>query len=316
MSAAPGLLVLALAVAVAGCAGGETISGGAAGRGGGAAGTTGTAGAGAAGTTGLSGHSGAGTQGGVGAAGVGAGGAAGGEPSGRGGGAQTAGASGTGGAAGGGGASAGGVGGCDPLSNAGCGVGAKCTVLQTATSFTLGCGSKGTKGPGETCTQATSGQMQTGDDCADGMACFALQGESKPTCRQFCMAAGAMTACLSGMACTLQINQLPGSSFCQTSISCTLATQTRCPSGQACYLVSTGATCAPAGTAAPGAGCASANDCARGSTCVTTGGVSTCASFCALTAGGTPACAATGTGGPTCTATPGTPPEPSTGICR
>jgi len=188
-------------------------------------------------------------------------------------------------------------------------------VLQTPTSFSLGCGSKGAKAAGATCTQAASGQMQTGDDCTDGLACIALQGEATPTCRQFCTANGGSAVCPAAMTCSLPITNLPGTSFCRASPSCALLPQSGCPTGQACYLVPTGATCGSAGHAAPGATCASANDCAPGSTCITTNGVSTCASFCSLT-GGTPACAATGTGGATCTAPPGTPPEPGTGICR
>jgi hypothetical protein len=290
-------IALALAFQLVACAKSEPAGGnpgtagvdGVGGAGGSAALGSGGAG-GSAGTAGVAGSLGTGT------AGAGASGTTG-----------TAGASGTTGA--------GGSGACDPLSNAGCAAGTKCTVLQTPTSFALGCGSKGGKTAGAACTPTGSGQMQTGDDCADGMACFALQGETTPSCRQFCMASGATGACPTGMTCSLQVTDLPGRSFCRATTSCTLVPQTGCPTGQACYLIPTGATCAPAGRVAPGAACVSANDCAAGSSCITTTGVSSCASYCSLT-GGTPACAPDGTGGTACTATPGTPPEPTTGICR
>jgi hypothetical protein len=307
-----GVAVVAIALAFhgVGCAGADTVTGdagaaGAVGSGGAAAnGKGGTGGGGVgSGTAGAGGSLGTGTAGATGSSGTS--GASGG---GRGGG--TAGAAGTAGAGGAGGSAS-----CEPSTNAGCAVGTKCTLLQTPTGFALGCGSQGSKAVGATCTQTGSGQTQSGDDCAAGLACVALQGETAPICRQFCTASGATGACPTGMTCSLQINDVPGTSFCRETSSCTLVPQTGCPAGQACYVVPTGATCAPAGRASPGAACASANDCVPGSTCITTNGASSCASFCSL-GGGAPACAATGTGGATCTPPPGTPPEAGTGICR
>ncbi len=312
---------IAFAFQVAGCAASERggDNAGTAGVGGiGGAGSGGVSAGGGSGVTGAAGGlvtgtagTGAGERGGnTGASGVGAG------AGGRGGGTAGSGAGGGAGASGASGAGGGASSACDPFSNAGCTAGTKCTVLQTPVTFSLGCGSKAGKTAGATCTQTASGQMQTGDDCADGLACIALQGETTPTCRQFCMTSGATRACPASMTCSLLITNLPGTSFCRPTTSCTLLPQTGCPTGQGCYLVSTGSTCAPAGRATPGSGCTAANDCAPGSTCITTNGVSSCASFCSLAAGGPPACAASGTGGASCMPTPGTPPEPSTGICR
>jgi hypothetical protein len=205
---------------------------------------------------------------------------------------------------------------CDPYAASPCGAGLKCTVLQTSTSVGFGCGSKGSKAEGASCTQLVAGMMQTGDDCADGMACFALQGETTPTCRQLCKSDGSGTACPDMAMCTLRITDLPAASFCRATPTCQLLQQTGCPAGQGCYLIPTGGVCAPAGTAAPGAACAAANDCVPGATCVVVMGTAgKCVSLCSTAPGGTPGCAATGTGGATCMDPPGGTLQPNAGIC-
>jgi hypothetical protein len=202
---------------------------------------------------------------------------------------------------------------CDPIANSGCPSVMKCTTLQNGQTFSVGCGSKGTKAAGDICTQVGTTAGQTGDDCGDGLACFSVQGDASATCHQICSPSGAGTACPTKFVCGLDVG-LVTLAFCRAS--CQPLEQSGCASNEACYLASTGAVCSTAGKGSPGAPCSSANDCVPGSTCILVSGSSgTCYSFCSTT-GGTTTCSATDTGGTTCTALTPPLPEPNAGVCR
>ncbi|HEY5284315.1 MAG TPA: hypothetical protein VIM14_16100 [Polyangia bacterium] len=200
---------------------------------------------------------------------------------------------------------------CDPFSNSGCDSNKKCTALQNSDrTLTLGCGDKnGTKGEGETCTQTAPAGTQTGDDCDQGLACFAVGGSS--TCHRICPTSGTANACPSSSVCSLVVTGLTGLAFCQPS--CKPLEQTGCQSNEACYTINIGAICLGTtnATKKPGDACSQPNECEGGSTCVN-GATSACASFCSTAATGTPSCPS----GKTCTPLPGTPPEPNAGYCK
>jgi hypothetical protein len=307
--------ILACAI---GCGGGNGGSTGAGGQG------SGGHGAASGGQTGT-GRASGGQSGGGGQAGGGGVTAAGGQ-TGGGGSTATGGRSGTGGTGGGssaaggtgvgtGGADAGGAnsdaGLCDPFANLGCSTGQKCTALQVGSTLVLGCGSKGTKKAGDACTQelADGGGRTTGDNCADGLACFTLQGESGAACRQFC---SDDHPCPSTFGCTLTA---PGNAgrYCSPVATCMPLEQTGCKSSEACYADGNGAQCATAGTKKAGEACVAANECERGTSCASVGGAaSRCSQFCSKAVGGTPVCPA----GKTCFALSGATLEPNTGVCN
>ena len=203
---------------------------------------------------------------------------------------------------------------CDPFTNSGCASDKKCTALQNNdNSLSLGCGDKeGTKAEGESCNQTAPSGMQTGDDCDDGLACFAVNAES--TCHRICPTSGSAHACPSSSICSLYISHLyeQGLAFCQPP--CKPLDQTGCQSGEACYSINIGDVCYSAGSKKPGDTCSisNPNDCMSGSTCITSGSTGVCSSYCSMAAGGTPSCS----GGLTCNKLPGTLSEPNAGYCK
>jgi hypothetical protein len=225
---------------------------------------------------------------------------------------STGGSGGKGGSGGAGGTSTSTAGICDPFTNAGCDSGKKCTALQTGSTLTLGCGTKGGGAENASCTQTAPAGTQTGDDCGDGLACFGAPA----TCHRMCLATGTANGCPGTEICSLEAPGLSTVKFCRATVSCLPLEQTGCASGEACYFSATGALCAQAGATNPGGNCASANDCARGSTCLMVGSTGTCSSFCSTASGGTPVCSGAGTGGSTCAALGGPSDEANLGSCR
>jgi hypothetical protein len=206
---------------------------------------------------------------------------------------------------------------CDPFTNSGCPSGKKCTALAKGDSLTIGCGDKGNKAEGNDCSPALSGDEQTGDDCGDGLSCFALKDDPSPTCHRICPISGTAHACPQGSVCRVT---LPGiSNYASCGSSCRPLEQSGCADSQACYLTSLGAVCwsLPDKPVAIGGNCtgATVNECERGSTCVT--GLSSgnkCLAFCS-TKGQAPTCS----NGTTCTKAPIDEvflPEPDVGTCR
>lgn len=206
---------------------------------------------------------------------------------------------------------------CDPFSNSGCDSDKKCTALLSPEDgknvLALGCGDrKGSKSEGESCTQDAPSGTQTGDDCADGLACFAAGGGA--TCHRICPTSGTAHACPSSSICSLRVDSMTavGLAFCQPS--CKPLEQTGCQSGEACYSINLGDVCYPAGSVSPGDKCSitAPNDCASGSTCITNGSTGVCSSYCSMAADGTPRCS----DGKTCTPLPGNLSEPNAGYCK
>jgi len=240
--------------------------------------------------------------------------------------AATGGASGAGGGSGGKGGSGGAAGSggttttglCDPFSNSGCASDKKCTALQSGSSLGLACGSKGGGAEGDACTRSLNGADQSGDDCGDGLACFALSGEPSATCRRICPLSGTAHACPSGELCSLIVPGLDTLAFCRKVVTCQPLEQTGCASGEACYFSTsgsyTGSLCAKAGAKKPGDTCAAANDCVPGSTCLIVGS-GVCSAFCS-TANGNADCSGASTGGDTCAALGGPGDEANLGSCR
>jgi hypothetical protein len=204
---------------------------------------------------------------------------------------------------------------CDPFTNSGCSGGKKCTALQQSNNtLALGCGDKGTKTEGVTCSQTVTSGTQTGDDCADGLACFNIGGT---TCHKICATSGTDT-CPATETCSLgNVGGLTGLTFCQPIVTCQPLEQTGCPANQACYFGTKGAVCAPPGSKQPGEACTNANECVPGSNCLVVG-TGICTSFCSTADGGTPACSGASTGGTLCIAlSSGTgTDEPNLGSCR
>ena len=209
---------------------------------------------------------------------------------------------------------------CNPFDNTGCSSGQKCSALRSGSSLSLGCGSKGNKSEGDSCTPVPTTDAQTGDDCGDGLGCFNSKYDDKTICRRICPFPGT-EICPSGESCALTVPGLSGLRFCVASTSPTPTTclpleQTGCTADQACYSTPDGALCYKAGAAQPGATCHAANDCTPGSTCVTINGSSTCHSFCSTASGGTPSCSGTSTSGTFCAALTGASDETNLGFCR
>lgn len=204
---------------------------------------------------------------------------------------------------------------CDPFSNSGCSSDKKCIALQSGNALGLGCGSKGAKAEGDTCTPEMSGGDQTGDDCGSQLACFKLATDSSYTCHRICPTNGGASACPGTDTCSLVVPGLTGLAFCQKSTTCLPLEQTGCPDGQACYFGDKGAVCAPTGTSPPGGSCNRANDCAKGSTClILPPGV--CSSFCSTASGAATTCTGSSTGGNLCSPLSGDSVEPNLGACR
>lgn len=203
---------------------------------------------------------------------------------------------------------------CDPFSNAGCSSGQKCSALQSGDRLGLGCASKGEKSEGESCAPVPSTGRQTGDDCGDGLACFALPGPN-PACHRICPTGGTTDTCPGTETCSLVVSGLAGLAFCQASASCQALDQTGCSAvnQEACYYGTKGAVCALAGSVQPGGSCIKANECAKGSTCLIVGSSGICSSFCSTASGGTPSCSGASTGGTICSVLPG---EANLGSCR
>jgi hypothetical protein len=214
---------------------------------------------------------------------------------------------------------------CDPFNNTGCSSGQKCSALRNSLSLSLGCGSKGSKAEGDTCTPVPSPEAQTGDDCGDGLGCFNTKVDDRTICRRICPFPGT-DICPNGETCSMAVPGLSGLKFCVGTISpppptsCLPLEQTGCPSGQACYSTPDGAMCYKAGTAQPGATCHAANECTPGNTCVTiltnNDGSSACHSFCSTVSGGTPSCSGTSTGGTFCAPLNASSDEANLGFCR
>jgi hypothetical protein len=201
---------------------------------------------------------------------------------------------------------------CDPLASTGCDSTAKCTALQVGNNLAIGCGSRGSKNEGEACKQESSAGVQTGDDCASGLACFNIGDGAGSTCHKFCAADGS-NACPGSELCSVVAPGLPSSiKFCGLVTTCLPLEQTGCPSGKACYFSSTGAVCAQEGSKSAGDACTNANDCKSGSTCVS----GHCASFCSMDSSGTPSCTGSDTGGTTCASFGVSSAEANLGYCK
>jgi hypothetical protein len=203
---------------------------------------------------------------------------------------------------------------CDPFTNSGCSNSQKCAALRNGSALALGCGSKGSKAEGETCTPVMPGTLQTGDDCGDRLACFSVGSETSATCRRICPIVGTANACPSSETCSVKVGTFAdstGLAFCQATTACLPLEQTGCPTNQGCYYADkVGAICAPAGAKNPGDTCSNANDCVKGSTCLTLGSTGTCFSFCSTSNSGT--CPS----GMTCSALGGSSDEANLGSCR
>lgn len=203
---------------------------------------------------------------------------------------------------------------CDPFSSWGCSSDQKCTALRSGSALVLGCGSKGSKSEGDECAPVLEGSGQTGDDCGDALACFALSGEKSATCRRICPTSGTDNACTTGSICNLRFSSITSYAFCVPS--CKPLEQSGCADGEACYLTSVGALCGSAGSTKIGDSCSgnTPNECAPGATCVT--GLASgnqCQAFCSL-GDGSPKCSSG-----TCTKTPvpeAFMSEPDVGTCR
>jgi hypothetical protein len=205
---------------------------------------------------------------------------------------------------------------CDPFTNSGCSNGDKCIALQSGSALGMGCGSKGTKAVGDTCTPVMTGGSQTGDDCGNQLACFKLASDASSSCHRICSTTGTANACPGTDTCSLVVPGLTNLAFCQASTSCLPLEQTGCPSGQACYFGTKGAVCAPEGSKQPGDACANANDCSKGSTCLVVGSAGICSSYCSTASDGTPSCSGSGTGGTICSVLGSSSDEPNLGSCR
>ena len=205
---------------------------------------------------------------------------------------------------------------CNPFTNAGCSGDRKCTALRNGASLGLGCGGKGDKSEGDSCTPVPATGPQTGDDCGEGLACFSVGTETSATCRRICPISGTANACPGTETCSVKVGAFAdstGLAFCHGNIACLPLEQTGCPSDQSCYYADkVGAICAltPNSPVQPGGTCASANECIRGSTCLTVGGVGTCFSFCSTSDSGS--CPS----GMTCSPLNGASDEPDLGTCR
>jgi hypothetical protein len=201
---------------------------------------------------------------------------------------------------------------CDPFTNAGCSGDKKCAALQSGGALRLGCGDKGSKSAGDTCTQKTENGAQVGDDCGDGLSCFGAPA----LCQRLCSDAN---RCPDSDICGPQTG-IPGIRVCQPVKKCKPLAQD-CATGEACYFTSgtdyKGALCATAGSKKPGDSCAQANDCQKGSNCLVVGSSGTCASFCSTASDGSPKCTGADTGGTLCDPLAGgESAEPNLGVCR
>lgn len=143
-----------------------------------------------------------------------------------------------------------------PPGQQGCGGGARCAWIVTATSpvqGTLGCLPPGTVPPGGACTVGPPGATTGFDDCVAGAACVA------GVCQDICGFSGADAACTSATTCTVVAGlfagagEAPVAGVCRRG--CDVVGQTDCPPDQGCYLLvsplTSRAVCAEAGELGP-----------------------------------------------------------------
>jgi hypothetical protein len=121
------------------------------------------------------------------------------------------------------------------------------------------------------------------NDCKAGQYCQPECGGSTGRCYAFCSAEApcAMGTCIVNAKGTGG-GLLPGLTLCSLVVSCDVVAKTGCPSGFACYPVTTTQNeCDCAGTANTGDPCIPSSDCVAGDFCVGPKGGATCHQTCA-----------------------------------
>lgn len=169
---------------------------------------------------------------------------------------------------------AGSTGPCDPFAQTGCGANLKCGVDQAGN---LLCDAVGTKTDQQTCTADT--------ECAAGLACVGITGETGNKCRRFCQFDGALV-CPAQQACVVQVKQGADPILCAAVPACDPWAQTGCAANQKCTLVdfqNLVYTCGPAGTNGDQVACTSDAQCVAGTVCADFGAGFKCHSLCNAT---------------------------------
>ncbi|MGC4116075.1 MAG: hypothetical protein QM765_16120 [Myxococcales bacterium] len=163
------------------------------------------------------------------------------------------------------------VGPCDPFNQTNCSGTNKCSLDQTGAYV---CVAAGTKTDQQDCTQES--------DCAAGLACVGIQGETGNRCRAFC---NSSKKCPTGQACIVGAQGGTSAILCAVVPACDPFAQTGCQSGQKCTLADDTPTwtCGAAGTKTDQQTCASDGDCVAGTVCLNFGNGFKCTSLCSAT---------------------------------
>jgi hypothetical protein len=165
----------------------------------------------------------------------------------------------------------------DVLADNGCAMGETCDLAAA-----VECRATGAVANYAACTAST--------DCGANAGCYSLDGTTF-SCLPYCDIQNPPATCPGAAACAGGVENHPSLGLClETSDECDPVDNTGCTAPDACYIVSTGASCA-ATTASPGQpGEACDNDspsgCVAGSSCfMPTGGAWTCMEVCVLAGG-------------------------------
>jgi hypothetical protein len=163
--------------------------------------------------------------------------------------------------------------GCDPVRQAGCGAGEKCSLVGAD----LTCVLLGEGAAGDTC-QAIVG----GDSCAAGLICASASGAS--TCVEFCDRVCG-EPCGAGTRCNTRLGDTGEWGCGPLPPPCDLLAQDCAGAGEACYVLeaATGTTgCMLEGALPEGAACTTQGECGRSLICLATqaGGLSVCVPLC------------------------------------
>ena len=166
---------------------------------------------------------------------------------------------------------------CKLLPQSGCATPTPACDLAAADDGTLACRAVSANGSTDSrCSSATA--------CLAGYTCLGDLGVDS-ACYRFC---GSDADCFGpGGRCVFTLTDGSGAAIDAKvcSNSCTLITQTGCPTGLGCvgFNATTGADytdCQLMGTKPDGAICSATQECRNGSVCVQFGGTATCASYC------------------------------------
>ncbi len=185
---------------------------------------------------------------------------------------------------------------CNPITQIGCPVSQKCTLIpdaQNPLNLRTVCQADGTVPLGGTCS---TDPVTSVDNCTAGMLC------SNDTCMAFC--SDAPNTCSALEQCYVLSGPVdsPGVGLCKEPCD-PLSSVTNCPSGEACYVYfqpQMSVCASPAGTGTQGVDCQYINDCATGYSCALNNSpVNSTGLTCAFI------CDASRSGGPTCLDGPG-----------